>query len=183
MTAAAQQPRRADNEQRVAVVFDGAHCDRMRKALDLRIQFGELLDHLVGQRQLAAAVYHRDVRDGAERKRLASFIQRLKTIGIQTCGASPEEMDPGRRERYGTNLVELAVDTLRSAAELDCAVLVAGDRKLRPLVVALQARGVHVVIATALLLPDAIVASDHLLDAADEVQDLTAFLTATFAQT
>ena len=171
---------RESGTEKVAVVFDGSHCDRLRKALAVSIRFEELVSRLVHPHRLARAVYYKDLRDEAERKGQASLLMRVASSGIAVKGSLPEDMKIDPRERYGTNLVELAVDTLTKCEDLDRVILFAGDRKLVPLVRALQERGIRVVVTTALDVPIAIRASPRLLDTADEHRDLSEYLVSNF---
>ncbi|MEF2552264.1 NYN domain-containing protein [Aurantimonas sp. A2-1-M11] len=166
--------------ENVAVVFDGSHCDRLRKALALSIRFEELVSRLVHPHRLARAVYYKDLRDEAERKGQAALLMRVASSGIAVKGSLPEDMRIDSRERYGTNLVELAVETLTNCENLDRVILFAGDRKQVPLVRALQDRGIRVVVTTALDVPTAIRASPLLLDTADEYRDLSDYLVSNF---
>ncbi len=162
----------------VLVAFDGAHCDRIRKSLGCRIPFPSLLRFLVPGDEPVRAVYHRDLRDRAEAERLEGLLRFLERKGFEVHGAAPDEMGAGPRERYGTNLVELAVAVMGLADEARRVVLVGGDRKLVPLAQALRGRGTHLTVATALSVPEVIRASPELLDEADEVVDFTAHVLA-----
>ncbi|WP_058601684.1 NYN domain-containing protein [Aureimonas ureilytica] len=158
----------------VLVAFDGAHCDRIRKSLGERIHFSGLLRFLVPGDEAVRAVYHRDLRDRTEAERLDGLLRHLERKGFEVHGAAPDEMGAGPRERYGTNLVELAVAVMGLASEAHRVVLVGGDRKLVPLAQALRERGTHLTVATSLAMPEVIRASPELLAEADAVVDFTA---------
>ncbi|WP_279483350.1 NYN domain-containing protein [Aureimonas sp. SK2] len=158
----------------VLVAFDGAHCDRIRKSLGIRIPFTNLLRFLVPDDKPVRAVYHRDRRDRTEAERLDGLLRHLKRKGFEVRGAGPDDMGNGPRERYGTNLVELAVAVIGLADEARRVVLVGGDRKLVPLAQALRERGTHLTVATSLAIPEVIRASPELLAEADAVVDFTA---------
>ncbi|MEC5384002.1 NYN domain-containing protein, partial [Aurantimonas sp. C2-6-R+9] len=119
------------------------------------------------------AIYYKDMRDEAERDRQSGLLRRLSAGGFEVRGAAPEDFGSGPWERYGTNLVEMAVDVMTIAPGIDRVILVAGDRKLIPLVHALQAGGIQVTVATALNIPEAIRASEKLIEAASAHVDLT----------
>ncbi|MEF2559292.1 NYN domain-containing protein, partial [Aurantimonas sp. C2-5-R2] len=120
--------------------------------------------------------YYKDMRDEAERDRQSGLLRRLSAGGFEVRGDAPEDFGPGPKERYGTNLVEMAVDAMTIARDVDHVILVAGDRKLVPLVRALRAAGVGVTVATALDVPVAIRSADTLLAAADDHIDFTRHL-------
>lgn len=160
----------------VLVAFDGAHCDRIRKSLGVRLRFPAILDHLVPPGPVVRPVYYRDLRDETEVERQEGLLRYLDRKGFELHGAMPSEMGPGPRERCGTNLVELAVDALEASHGAERVVLVAGDRKLVSLVRAIRQGGVFVTLATALAIPEAVRASADLMAEADDVVDLTELL-------
>ncbi|ALV28335.1 MULTISPECIES: NYN domain-containing protein [Hyphomicrobiales] len=160
--------------RKALVVFDGAHCERLRKAFGSRFPFLALIEKF-GE-PISASIYFHDARDEAEAGRLDRLYGYLKHINVEVAGVGPEKMEQGQRERYGTNLVELALETERRAASTDHVILVAGDRKLLPLVLALRESGKSVTIVSSLEVPQSIRPATALLDAADQFLDVTDLL-------
>ncbi|BDA85377.1 hypothetical protein Sa4125_29190 [Aureimonas sp. SA4125] len=160
----------------ILVTIDGSHCDRLRKAFEVQLRIADLLEWLADPSRARRCLYYRDLRDETEAGRLRGMMGRLAAEGIEVKGAQPADFERGQKERYGTNLVELAVDLLRLAPGFERVVLVAADRKLVPLVRALRDGGTWVTLATALDVPVAIRASSHLVEAADDHVDFGDFL-------
>jgi uncharacterized LabA/DUF88 family protein len=77
----------------------------------------------------------------------------------------------GRRKVKGNMDIELAVDAMELAAHVDQIVLFSGDGDFRPLVEAVQRRGVHVTVVSTISTQPAMVADD-LRRQADTFTDL-----------
>jgi len=138
------------------LVIDGAHCDRLRKVLDTAIDFAALLALLSQSGTIAIAHYHRDLRDMEEAHRQSRFLEWLSRHGFEVVGDDYSGAENLPKDRYGTNLVGLAIDAIRLANPGDEVLLVAGDVKLVPLVAELVERGATVTLVSTLHGPPSI---------------------------
>ncbi|MBB3811526.1 NYN domain-containing protein [Pseudochelatococcus contaminans] len=80
------------------------------------------------------------------------------------------------RERYGTNLVQIAVDALLLAQPGDHVMVLAGDAKLEPLFVALRDDDIEVTLISTLDAPSTIAPAPILIEAADRFIDLATII-------
>ena len=145
------------------LLIDGAHCDRLRKVLGIAIDFGRLRNMLAEAGAIAAAHYHRDLRDAEEAQRQEGFLGWLSRHDFEVLGDDNSEIDDLPRERYGTNLVGLAVDAMEVVQPGDEVLLVGADIKLTPLVTALVERGTKVSLVSTLHAPPSIAPHEQLV--------------------
>lgn len=138
------------------LLIDGAHYDRLGKVLDTSIDFEALLTLLSQGGKIAVAQYHRDLRDANEAQRQQRFLEWLARRGYDVVGEDYSGTANLPKERYGTNLIGLAVAALKAADRGDEVFLVAGDVKLVPLVVDLVERGAAVTLVSTLHGPPSI---------------------------
>jgi len=154
------------------LLIDGAHCDRLRKVLDTAIDFAALLAFLSKSGTIAVAHYHRDLRDTEEAHRQSRFLEWLSRHGFEVVGDDYSGADDLPKERYGTNLVGLAVDALEVTNPGDEILLVAGDVKLVPLVAELVERGATVTLVSTLRGPPSISPHELLVSECSGLIDL-----------
>ncbi|WP_127144033.1 NYN domain-containing protein [Pelagibacterium montanilacus] len=157
------------------LLVDGSHYDRLRSTFGTRIDFFRLVPLLSAPEGLMEIRYYRDVRDRAEMARFAGFRAWLETHDISVVGRAEPLDPPAPRQRYGTNLLELAVDAQRCAEKGKSIFVLAGDFQLTPVVAGIRQRGASVAIVSTLFAPASIAPHRSLLDAADrfiELRDL-----------
>jgi uncharacterized LabA/DUF88 family protein len=154
------------------LLIDGAHCDRLRKALEIVIDFAALRALLAQSGSISSARYHRDLRDPEEAQRQQGFLEWLSRHDFVVLGDDNSEIDDLPRERYGTNLVGLAVDAMEIARPGDEVLLIGGDIKLTPLVAALIGRGVKLSLVSTLHAPPSIAPHEHLVTQCSGFVDL-----------
>jgi len=157
-------------ELRRILLIDGAHYDRIRSALDTNLDFERLLVELSSNGPLTETIFHRDLRNADEQKRRGRFLEWLSEIGVTVKGSVAE--DEASRERYGANLIALAVDAMASCRSGDHLYLIAADVKLLPLVTELRKRGVVVALISTLTGPAAVVPPQQLVEACNLFVDL-----------
>src|SRR6476619_6700405 len=134
---------------KIAVLIDGANLHATSKTLGFDIDYKRLLKEFQSRGDLLRAIYYTVVT-----KATKEFID-----------AS------GRRKVKGNMDIELAVDAMELAAHVDQIVLFSGDGDFRPLVEALQRRGVRVTVVSTISCQPALVA-DELRRQADVFTDL-----------
>jgi len=158
---------------RGALLIDGSHIDRLKKALECRIDLEKLRILAADEQELVYSAYYRDLRDPDEAARQGPLLSWLSHHGFDVKGRSVEDLAGLPRERYGTNLVEMAVDALRISSVVEYVSLVAADAKLVPLVLALQNGGHKVTVLSTSRGPASIVVAPQLTDVADRFIDLS----------
>ncbi|GAB5427242.1 MAG: NYN domain-containing protein [Devosia indica] len=145
------------------LLIDGAHYDRLRKVLGIVIDFGVLRTVLAEDGPISSAHYHRDLRDADEAHRQQGLLDWLSRHGFEVLGDDNSEVGDLPRERYGTNLVGLAIDAMELAQSGDEVLLMGGDFKLAPLVISLVERSVKVTLVSTLHAPPSIAPHEHLV--------------------
>lgn len=157
---------------RGALLIDGSHCDRLKTALECRIDLKKLRTLAASQQELVYSGYYRDLRDADEAARQGSLLTWLTHHGFAVKGRSIEDFVGLPRERYATNLVEMAVDALRISHVVEHLALVAADAKLVPLVLAIRNSGRKVTVLSTSRGPASIAVAPQLRNVADRFIDL-----------
>ena len=155
-------------------LVDGSHYDRLRSVFDARLDLPKLGLIAADGASVDRSIYFRDERDLAESSRLNGLFEWLRRHGFEVRGRAHEQGEP--RERYGTNLVEIAVDALSAAGSGDRVLLLASDGKLEAMCRALKARGATVTLISTLEAPATIAPPRILLDAVDGFLDVAQIL-------
>lgn len=162
----------SDEQGRNFFLIDGSHYDRLRSVFSAAFDL-----HAVGLMAFegappSQAIYYRDVRDAGEEDRQRPLFGWLGHNGFDVKGRRFDPLMRGPRERYGTNLIALAVDAMALARPGDTVAIMASDVKLIPLVKALQASGVSVVLVSTTDASAAIAAHRTLVELANRFLDL-----------
>jgi uncharacterized LabA/DUF88 family protein len=163
----------AVNSNRIALFIDGANLYAASRALGFDMDYKRLLNEYQGQGTLLRAFYYTAVVEDLEYSPIRPLIDWLDYNGYTVVTkATKEFVDAfGRRKVKGSMDVELAVDAMELAAHIDQMVLFSGDGNFRPLVEAVQRRGVRVtVVSTVVSQPP--MAADELRRQADVFIDL-----------
>jgi len=161
-----------ETRQKRILIVDGAHYDRLRTAFGTGLDFNKLVAFLGKDRALSHLHYHRDMRDREEAGRQAPLLNWLSDHGFTVIGHQVPADSSLRKERYGTNLIGLAVDAMATCTPKDELLLLAGDIKLAPLVEELASRGVDVTLVSTLTAPPSFAPQPELLQHAVEFIDL-----------
>jgi uncharacterized LabA/DUF88 family protein len=158
---------------RIALFIDGANLYATAKALGFDMDYRRLLKEFQGRGTLVRAHYYTAVIEDQEFSSLRPLIDWLDYNGYTVVTKPTKEFFDanGRRKVKGSMDIELAVDAMELAGHVDQIVLFSGDGDFRPLVEAVQRRGVRVtVISTIASQPPMI--SDELRRQADVFIDL-----------
>jgi uncharacterized LabA/DUF88 family protein len=164
-----------NNRGRLALFIDGVKFHATAKALGFEIDYKRLLDEFGERGTLLRAFYYTTVMDDLEYCTVRPLVDWLDYNGF-TVVTKPirEFLDEAGRRRIKANMdIELAVGAMDIADHVDEIVLFSGDGNLRPLVAALQRRGVRVTIVSTIASEPPILA-DELRRQADEFIDLAA---------
>jgi len=160
---------------RLALFIDGVKFHATAKALGFEIDYKRLLDEFGERGTLLRAFYYTTVMDDLEYCTVRPLVDWLDYNGF-TVVTKPirEFLDEAGRRRIRANMdIEIAVGAMDIADHVDEIVLFSGDGGFRPLVAALQRRGVRVTIVSTIASEPPILA-DELRRQADEFIDLAA---------
>jgi uncharacterized LabA/DUF88 family protein len=159
---------------RTALFIDGANLHATARLLGFEIDYKRLLDEfLQGGGLLLRAFYYTTIIEDQEYSSIRPLTDWLSYNGYTVIAKAVREFtdDGGRRKVKGSIHVELAVDAMNLADQIDRMVLFSGDGDFRSLVEAVQRRGVRVtVISTTASHPPMI--ADELRRQADVFTDL-----------
>ena len=165
--------RRSGGAERIGLFVDGANLYHTSRSLGFEIDFAALLDYFRGGTYLVRAFYYTAIIETEDYSPLRPLTDWLGYNGWQVVTKpAKQQADPGGRLRIKGNMdVEIAVDMLELAPQLDHVVLFSGDGDFRRLVEAVQRMGVRVtVVSTTRSQPPMI--ADELRRQADAFLDL-----------
>ena len=159
--------------ERIALFIDGANFFASAKALNLDVDFKKLIDLFRSQGRLVRALYYTPVSNDDEFSSVRPLIDWLGYNGYSVVTKPGRSYldSAGHRTMKGNMKVDLAVDALQLAQELDHIVLFSGDGDFRCLVADLQARGCRVSVVSTLKSQPPMV-SDELRRQADQFIEL-----------
>lgn len=157
-------------QQQTYFLIDGSHYDRLRSVFETPLDLKKLAQVASGGAIISQSNYYRDARDDNEAERLRSLFGWLDHNGFAVKGRTHKRGEP--RERYGTNLVQIAVDAILLAEPGDHVVLVAGDAKLLPMLEALRDYDIKLTLISTRNAPDTIAPPAILIEAASTFLDL-----------
>lgn len=161
-----------EHGSRTVVLIDGSHVDRLRSKLGCPLDIGKLADFFGSDEVPAAVIYYRDARDMDEYTRLKRFFDWLERHGFEVRGSHDFSEPWYQRERYGSNLVQLAIDAVEAAHHGYDIVIIAGDAKLIPLFKRLEEMKASLTLISSLSVPPSIAPSPPLIEMATEFIDL-----------
>ena len=158
---------------KIAVLIDGANLYATSKTLGFDIDYKRLLKEFQSRGTLLRAIYYTAIIEDQEYSSIRPLIDWLDYNGYAVVTkATKEYIDAsGRRKVRGNMDIELAVDALELADHVDQIVLFSGDGDFRPLVEALQRRGVRVTVVSTISSQPPMI-SDDLRRQADVFTDL-----------
>ncbi|MCW2020881.1 uncharacterized LabA/DUF88 family protein [Bradyrhizobium diazoefficiens] len=158
---------------KIALFIDGANLYAAAKTLGFDIDYKRLLQEFQGRATLLRAFYYTAVIEDQEYSSIRPLIDWLDYNGYTVVTkATKEFVDAyGRRKVKGNMDIELAVDAMELAGHVDQIVLFSGDGDFRPLVEALQRRGVRITVVSTIASQPPMIA-DELRRQADVFIDL-----------
>lgn len=130
---------------RVAIFIDGENIHYSAKHLNMRLDYLKLCRLLAGERRLVRSYFYTAVSSQSEGK--IDFINFLKLNGFTVVTRevkSFNEPEGGGRSIRGALDMELAMDVVDLAPQLDSVILCSGDGDFCPLISAVARRGKHV---------------------------------------
>ena len=155
---------------KIALFIDGANLHATCRALGFDVDYKRLLTEFQSRGVLLRAYYFTTIFEDHEYSSIRPLIDWLGYNGYIVF--TNELLDiSGRRKIKGSVNVELAVNAIEIAEHVDRMFLFSGDGDFRPLLEAVQRRGVHVtVVSTIVTQPP--MAADDLRRQADAFVDL-----------
>jgi uncharacterized LabA/DUF88 family protein len=160
-------------DDRLALFIDGANLYAAGKSLGFDIDYKLLRAEFLRRGKLVRAFYYTALLENDEYSPIRPLVDWLHYNGftMRTKAAKEYTDSQGRRKVKGNMDIELAVDALELAGHIDHMVLFSGDGDFRPLIEAVQRRGVRVsVVSTIRSQPPMI--SDDLRRQADNFIEL-----------
>jgi uncharacterized LabA/DUF88 family protein len=157
----------------IALFIDGANLHATARTLGFDIDYKRLLGEFEGYGTLLRAFYYTAVLEDQEYSSLRPLTDWLSYNGYTVVTKPVKEFIDagGRRKVKGSMDVELAVDAMELADQIDQMVLFSGDGSFRPLVAAVQRRGVRVTVISTISTQPPMIA-DELRRQADVFTDL-----------
>ena len=164
-------------DDRIALFIDGPNLYAAAKSLGFDIDYKNLLETFRKQGRLVRAYYYTALAEDQEYSPIRPLIDWLDYNGYtMVTKPAKEYTDSAGRRRYTGNMsIELAVDMMEIAPNIDHAVLFSGDGDFRQLLEAVQRQGVRVTVVSTFRAQSPMVSDDlrRQADAFVELQDLS----------
>ena len=138
------------SDSQIALFIDGANLYTTAKALGFGINYDRLLKEFQSRGTLVRAFYYTTIIEDPENLSIRPLLDWLDYNGYTVVTkAAKEYFDSiGRRKIKGSIDIELTVDAMELADQIDEMVLFSGDGDFRPLMEAMQRRGVRVTVVS-----------------------------------
>src|SRR6202048_254990 len=138
------------DQERIALFIDGANLYATAKSVGFDIDYKRLLKEFQSRGKLIRAFYYTALVDDQEYSSIRPLVDWLDYNGFAVVTKPTKEFvdSLGRRKVKGNMDIELAVDAMEMADHIDHLVLFSGDGDFRPLVEAVQRKGVRVTVAS-----------------------------------
>jgi len=160
----------------VALFIDGISLHATSRTLGFDIDFKRLLKEFEDRGSLLRAFYYTSMIEDQEYSSIRPLTDWLNYNGYTVVTKAVKEFTDasGRRKMKGNMDIELAVDAMALADQIDQMVLFSGDGAFRYLVEAIQRRGVRVTVVSTISTQPPVIA-DELRRQADVFTDLAGF--------
>lgn len=162
-----------DTREKIALFIDGANLYAAAKTLGFDIDYRRLLKVFGEHGYLMRAYYYTALAEDAEYSSIRPLIDWLDYNGYRVVTKPTKEFfdSAGRRKIKGNMDIELAIDAMEAAQNVDHIVLFSGDGDFRRLVEAIQRKGRKVTVISTLTTQPPMIA-DELRRQADHFVDL-----------
>jgi uncharacterized LabA/DUF88 family protein len=133
-------------DERIGLFIDGSNLYAAARALRFDIDYKRLLEYFSAKGQLIRAFYYTALIEDQEYSPIRPLVDWLDYNGYTMVTKPTKEFTDasGRRKIKGNMDIELAIDVLEMAENLDHIVLFSGDGDFRRLVEAVQRKGARV---------------------------------------
>ena len=161
------------SSDKIALFIDGANLYATAKTLGFDIDYKRLLREFQSRGTLLRASYYTAIIEDQEFSSIRPLIDWLDYNGFTVVTKATKEFIDvsGRRKVKGNMDIELAVDAIELAEQIDQMVLFSGDGDFRSLVEAMQRRGIRVTVVSTISSQPPMIA-DELRRQADVFTDL-----------
>src|SRR6201994_178608 len=138
------------DSSRIALFIDGANLSATAKTPGFDVDYRRLLQEFQSRGTLLCAFHYTAIIEDQEYSALRPLVDWLDYNGYTVVTKPTKEFTDanGRRKVKGSMDIELAVDAMQLAEHIDEMVLFSGDGDFRPLVEAIQRRGVRVIVVS-----------------------------------
>lgn len=159
--------------RKIALFIDGVNFYSTAKTLGFDLDYRKLLKEFGGYGMIVRAYYYTAIVDDQEYSSIRPLVDWLDYNGYTVVTKPTKEYvdAAGRRKFKGNMDVELTIDALEMAPHVDQLYIFSGDGDFRPLVHALQRKGIRVTVVSTVTTQPPMV-SDDLRRAADEFLDI-----------
>src|SRR6516164_5203159 len=158
---------------KIALFIDGANLFATARTLGFDVDYRRLLKEFGSRATLVRAFYYTTIIEDQEYSSIRPLIDWLDYNGYTVVTKPTKELIDvdGRRRVKGNMHIELAVDAMELSKHIEEMVLFSGDGDFRPLVEAMQRRGVQVTVVSTISAHPVLIA-DELRRQADVFLDL-----------
>ncbi len=148
--------------EKIALFIDGANLYSATKALGFDIDYKKLLKEFEGRGYLIRAFYYTTLIEDQEYSSIRPLLDWLDYNGYSVVTKTAREFtdSQGRRRIRGNMDIEIAVDAMELADNVDHIVLFSGDGDFRRLVEAIQRKGVRVSVVSTTSTATPLIADD-----------------------
>ena len=148
--------------ERLALFIDGSNLYAAAKALAFDIDYKLLRKEFMQRGKLLRAFYYTALLENDDYSPIRPLVDWLHYNGFTMVTKPAKEFidSQGRRKVKGNMDIELAVDAMEIAPHVDHIVLFSGDGDFRPLVEALQRKGVRVSVVSTIRSQPPMIADD-----------------------
>src|SRR5215467_8742393 len=152
----------SSSSNKIALFIDGANLYATAKTLGFDIDYKRLLAEFQGRGTLLRAFYYTAIVEDAEYSPIRPLVDWLDYNGYTVITKPTKEFFDsfGRRRVKGNMDIELAVNAMELAEHIDEMILFSGDGNFRPLVEAVQRRGVRVTVVSTIATQPPMVADE-----------------------
>jgi len=149
-------------DERLALFIDGSNLYAATRTLGFEIDYKLLRSEFMRRGKLVRAFFYIALIETEEYSRVRPLVDWLEYNGFTLVTKTPKEfIDPTGRRKIKCKLdIELAVDAMKTAEQVEHIVLFSGDGDFRPLVGALQKKGVRVSVVSTLRSSPPMIADD-----------------------
>jgi uncharacterized LabA/DUF88 family protein len=158
---------------KIAIFIDGANLYATAKTLGFDVDYKRLLNEFQSRGTLLRAFYYTAIIEDQEYSSIRPLVDWLDYNGFTVVTKAIKEFidASGRRKVKGNMDIELAVNAMELADDIDQMVLFSGDGDFRSLVEAMQRHGVRVTVVSSIATQPPMIA-DELRRQADVFTDL-----------
>jgi uncharacterized LabA/DUF88 family protein len=147
---------------RIVLLIDGANLHSTCRALGFDVDYKRLLKEFQSRGTLLRALYFTTIIEDQEYTSVRPLVDWLDYNGYTVVTKLTKEFIDagGRRKAKGSMNIEIAVRAMELADHVDRIFLFSGDGDFRPLLEAVQRRGVHVTVISTIVSQPPMVADD-----------------------